>query len=73
MFILAVIFLSLVDDMKTVRKATKDDIAKRFNVAVSRAKDQLWVINSLEYTVLQTDDLKYGLLENSCSRVVFIP
>lgn len=58
-----VIFLSLVDDMKTVRKATKDDIAKRFNVAVSRAKDQLWVINSLEYTVLQTDDLKYGLLE----------
>lgn len=58
-----VIFLSLVDDMGSVRKSTTDDTAKRFNVAVSRARDQLWVVNSLDYTALQTDDLKYGLLE----------
>ncbi|MEE3453303.1 AAA domain-containing protein [Dialister sp.] len=58
-----VIFLSMVDDDTSSRKVTTDDAKKRYNVAVSRAKDQLWLVHSLDMTQLQKDDLKYGLLE----------
>lgn len=56
-------FLSMVDDNASARKSTKDDIKKRYNVAVSRAKDQLWLVHSLDYSTLPQDDLRYGLLE----------
>lgn len=58
-----VIFLSLVDDPDSVRTVTKDDAKKRYNVAVSRAKDQLWVVHSLNQEKLSKDDLKYQLLD----------
>ncbi|WP_302158096.1 AAA domain-containing protein [uncultured Acidaminococcus sp.] len=58
-----VIFLSLVDDPSSVRTVTKDDARKRYNVAVSRAKDQLWVVHSLNQEKLSKDDLKYQLLD----------
>lgn len=40
------------------------DLRKRYNVAVSRAKDQLWVVNSLDYANdLQEGDVRKELLE----------
>jgi very-short-patch-repair endonuclease len=60
-----IMFLSMVDDTSTVRKTSREDDAKRYNVAASRAKDQLWVVNSIDYSLLQQDDLHYGLLEYS--------
>jgi superfamily I DNA and/or RNA helicase len=58
-----IIFLSMVDDNDSAKLVRVANIAERYNVAVSRAKDQIWVVNSLDYTALQKDDLKYGLLE----------
>lgn len=65
-----VIFLSMVDSNESngplriqaegVGGATK----QRYNVAVSRARDQLWVVNSLDYTRdLKEGDIRRGLLE----------
>lgn len=65
-----VIFLSMVDSNEgdgVLRllntDANGDAYKKRYNVAASRAKDQLWVINSLdEENSLQASDLRRGLL-----------
>ena len=65
-----VIFLSMVDSNEgdgvlRLRSddANEDAYKKRYNVAASRAKDQLWVINSLdEENSLQAGDLRRGLL-----------
>ena len=65
-----VIFLSMVDSNEgdgvlRLRSddANSDAYKKRYNVAASRAKDQLWVINSLdEENSLQAGDLRRGLL-----------
>lgn len=57
-----VIFLSLVDSgtgegpLPMKNFGADDTIRKRYNVAVSRAKDQLWVVNSLD----AANDLKAG-------------
>jgi very-short-patch-repair endonuclease/energy-coupling factor transporter ATP-binding protein EcfA2 len=58
-----IIFISMVDDDESVRNVTADDIAKRYNVAVSRAKDQLWIVYSFDYTLLKQNSLQYKLLE----------
>ena len=65
-----VIFLSMVDSNEgdgvlRLRSddANEDAYKKRYNVAASRAKDQLWVINSIdEENSLQAGDLRRGLL-----------
>ena len=65
-----VIFLSMVDSNEgdgvlRLRSddANEDAYKKRYNVAASRAKDQLWVINSLdEENSLQAGDLRRSLL-----------
>ena len=65
-----VIFLSMVDSNEgdgvlRLRSddANEDAYKKRYNVAASRAKDQLWVINSLdEENSLQAGYLRRGLL-----------
>ena len=67
-----VIFLSLVDDPDSVRTVTKDDAKKRYNVAVSRAKDQLWVVHSLNQEKLSKDDLKYQLLDYASHYPVYM-
>jgi very-short-patch-repair endonuclease len=42
----------------------QDSTRKRYNVAASRARDQLWVVNSLDHNVnLQAGDIRKGLLE----------
>ena len=65
-----VIFLSLVDSNESdgplhlMGYGTDDMFRKRYNVAVSRAKDQLWVVHSLDSTRdLKEGDLRKDLLE----------
>ncbi len=72
-----VMFLSMVDALDnnelaergestsvTLRKVKNgNDIWKRYNVAVSRAKDQLWLVHSDIEHFLKPDDLRYELLQ----------
>lgn len=67
-----VIFLSMVDSGdgdKPLRKmgfGTDDAYRKRYNVAASRARDQLWVVDSLDSTTdLQPGDIRKILIDYS--------
>lgn len=67
-----VIFLSMIDSPKgngplTLRQDGPDGrYKKRYNVAASRAKDQLWVVHSLSHaTDLQPLDLRRRLIEHA--------
>lgn len=67
-----VIFLSLVDCANGHGPVAKqafgvdDAYRKRYNVAVSRAKDQLWVVDSLDpANDLKTGDIRKKLIEYS--------
>jgi very-short-patch-repair endonuclease len=62
-----VIFLSMIDscDKPPLRIVQSDTYKKRYNVAASRAKDQLWVVHSLNYdTDLQSGDLRQRLISH---------
>ena len=62
-----VIFITMVDDGTSVRNISvgASDYEKRYNVAMSRAKDQVWVIHSFDYAGgrLKQDSLQFGLLD----------
>lgn len=65
-----VIFLSMVDSPSdnggplNLRSKDNLDIKRRYNVAVSRAKDQLWLVHSLDpIRDLKQGDLRRDLLE----------
>lgn len=64
-----VMFLSMVDSSETgplgLRSEGVDDsIKKRYNVAASRAKDQMWVVHSLDAaTDLKPGDMRRRLIE----------
>ena len=66
-----VIFLSMVDCPENPNKTLRllsygfnDAYRKRYNVATSRARDQLWVVNSINPgTNLNAGDIRKGLLE----------
>lgn len=66
-----VIFLSLVDSPNdpaaplTLKGfGNQDSNRKRYNVAASRARDQLWVVHSLDHNVnLKPGDIRKGLIE----------
>ncbi len=68
-----VIFISLVDSgkgdgtsLQTRREGYNDVYAKRYNVAASRAKDQLWVVYSLDPNVdLKGDDIRLKLISHA--------
>ncbi|MBQ6797268.1 MAG: DUF559 domain-containing protein, partial [Clostridia bacterium] len=68
-----VIFITLVDTPSesgsslTVRREGYNDMyAKRYNVAASRAKDQLWVVHSLNPdTDLKGDDIRLKLIKHA--------
>lgn len=68
-----VIFISLVDAGKgdgstlQVRRDGYNDVyAKRYNVAASRAKDQLWVVHSMDPNVdLKGDDIRLKLISHA--------
>ncbi len=61
-----VIFLSLVTAHNHNRiSLVKPEDERRFNVAVSRAKDQIWLFHSVQLEDLgNTDDLRYKLLNH---------
>jgi len=65
-----VIFLSLVDNneedgpLRIVGEGIEKSTKQRYNVAVSRAKNQLWVIHSLDITKdLKSGDMRRDLIE----------
>ena len=64
-----VIFISLVDsseENKTFRlvgDGIEGATRKRYNVAVSRAKDQLWIVHSIDKNNLKEGDLRKELFE----------
>lgn len=61
-----VIFLSLVTAHNHNRSAlVKPQDERRFNVAISRAKEQIWLFHSVQLDDLSnTDDLRYKLLDH---------
>ena len=65
-----VIFLSMVDSnegdgpLKLSGEGVDQSTKQRYNVAASRAKDQLWIIHSLDYSKdLKSGDMRRDLLE----------
>ncbi|MFD5825984.1 AAA domain-containing protein [Lentzea sp. NPDC060358] len=62
-----VMFLSMVkapEPGKRIMSLTQDQYIQRFNVAASRAKDQMWVFHSLRLSDLgNTDDMRFQLLD----------
>jgi len=59
-----VIFLSLVIAPNThYRALTRLPDIRRFNVAVSRARDQIWLFHSVKPVELSPEDLRYKLLK----------
>jgi DNA polymerase III delta prime subunit len=61
-----IIFLSLITAHNHNRTAlTKPEDERRFNVAVSRAKEQVWLFHSVQLEDLSnTNDLRYKLLDH---------
>jgi very-short-patch-repair endonuclease len=63
-----VMFLSVVDSPsgRPLPRRTEDRFKKRFNVAASRARDQMWVVYSLDLAAdLQPDDLRRRLIQHA--------
>jgi very-short-patch-repair endonuclease len=65
-----VVFLSLVDSTgeggPLSSNANNDDVKKRYNVAASRARDQLWVVHSLAAeSDLRPGDFRRRLIEHA--------
>ncbi|MCA9293218.1 MAG: AAA family ATPase [Phycisphaerales bacterium] len=62
-----VIFLSLVDSSGEGPLRLKRDIdsEKRYNVAASRARDQLWVVHSIDERDLKEGDLRLRLIRHA--------
>ena len=65
-----VVFLTMVDSgdgqhpLTLQREGAGNATKQRYNVAVSRARDQLWLVHSLnKETDLQQDDIRYGLID----------
>ncbi|MFC8176012.1 AAA domain-containing protein [Streptomyces sp. NPDC057325] len=57
-----VILLSLVVDANNVRALTGQGDGRRFNVAASRARDQMWLFTSVTPDQLRSRDLRHSLL-----------
>lgn len=72
-----IIFLSMVDSNEKdgplpMLSNPNERETKRYNVAASRAKDQLWVVNSLDASKdLKVGDLRRGLLEYASNPTSF--
>ena len=56
-----VVLLSMIVANPSVARTSRDD-QRRYNVAASRAKDQMWLFVSLDPTRLKEDDLRNSLL-----------
>jgi very-short-patch-repair endonuclease len=67
-----VILLSMVDSttddapLRTLREGAYELVKKRYNVAASRARDQMWVVHSFDpMRHLKADDLRFQLLQHA--------
>ena len=64
-----IMFISLVDSseenksLRLVGEGVEGAIRKRYNVAISRAKDQLWIVHSIDKNSLKERDLRKELFE----------
>ena len=64
-----VMFISLVDSsegnktLRLVGEGVEGATRKRYNVAISRAKDQLWIVHSIDKNSLKEGDLRKELFE----------
>ncbi|MEU1982524.1 AAA domain-containing protein [Nocardia sp. NPDC019395] len=59
-----VVFLSMVKSGDRLTAQTRDDTLQRYNVAVSRARDQVWLFHSVTLDQLTNpEDLRFRLLE----------
>lgn len=74
-----VIFLSMVDSgsgegpLNFMGNGVEDATKKRYNVAVSRAKDQVWVVNSLDPAIdLKPGDIRKKLLDYATNPDAFL-
>ena len=74
-----VIFISMVDSsngngpLSLVETGVEDAMKKRYNVAVSRARDQLWIINSLDpASDLKPNDIRKRLLDYATNPEAFL-
>lgn len=59
-----IIFLSMVACPKTARSQTTRMIEQRFNVAMSRARDRIYLVRSVTSSILAPKDLKAAILEH---------
>lgn len=59
-----IIFISMVSDADTVRALSGEMYEQRFNVAVSRARDRLYLYRSFRREDLKENDLRARLLEH---------
>lgn len=74
-----VIFLSMVDSgsdkgpLPLQGNGVEDSVKKRYNVAVSRARDQVWVVNSLDSANdLKSMDIRKKLLDYATNPKAFL-
>ncbi|ATV56524.1 AAA domain-containing protein [Fusobacterium pseudoperiodonticum] len=64
-----IMFISLVDSseenksLRLVGEGVEGAIRKRYNVAISRAKDQLWIVHSIDKNSLKEGDLRKELFD----------
>ena len=59
-----IVFLSLVACPKTARAQTARLMEQRFNVALSRARDRMYLVRSVAASMLQPKDLKLAVIEH---------
>jgi superfamily I DNA and/or RNA helicase len=59
-----IVFISMVSDVETVRALSGEMYEQRFNVAVSRAKDRLYLFRSFRREDLRESDLRAKLLDH---------
>lgn len=74
-----VIFLSMIDSgnnegpLNFSGNGVEDSTKKRYNVAVSRARDQVWVVNSLDSSIdLKPGDIRKKLLDYANNPKAFL-
>jgi len=60
----SVVFLSMVATPETAIMQNNRDAGQRFNVAVSRARDRLYLVRSVSHEDLKPGDLKRALIEH---------
>lgn len=62
-----IVFISMVSDAETVRALSGETYEQRFNVAVSRARDRLYLYRSFRREDLKETDLRARLLDHFSS------